>query len=95
MMRVFSKLSHMDARSVTAEARMRRRNQLTLPEPVVHAAAIEPGDRFIVEVSPGDPDTVRLHRLRSSYAGALQDVYGDATEYVDKERASWHAGDET
>lgn len=71
---------------------MRMRNQLTLPEPVVHAAAIEPGDRFIVEVSPGDPDTVRLHRIRSSYA---EDVYGDNTEYVEQERDSWHAGDES
>ncbi len=68
---------------------MRARNQLTLPEPVVEAAGIHEGDRFVVEVAPGDPDTVRLHRIRASYAGALRDVYGDATEYLEAERASW------
>ena len=82
-------LSHMTIVGVTAEARLRARNQLTLPEPVVQAAGIIEGDRFVVEVSPGDPDTVHLHRIRPSYAGALRDVYGDATEYVDAERSSW------
>jgi len=75
--------------SVTAEAKMRARNQLTLPEPVVQAAGILEGDRFVVEVAPGDPDTVHLHRIRASYAGALRDVYGDTTEYLDAERQSW------
>jgi len=56
---------------------------------VVQAAGIHEGDRFIVEVVPGDPDSVRLHRIRESYAGALRDVYGDATEYLDAERQSW------
>ena len=75
--------------SVTAEARLRARNQLTLPEAVVQAAGIHEGDRFIVEVVPGDPDSVRLQRIRPSYAGALRDVYGDAVEYLDAERQSW------
>ena len=75
--------------SVTAEARMRARNQMTLPGPVVQAAGILEGDRFVVEVTPGDPDTVRLRRIRPSYAGALRDVYEDATEYLDTERQSW------
>lgn len=81
-------------RNVTAQARMRARNQLTLPEQVVDAAEIREGDRFLVEVAPGDPDTVRLHRIRSSYAGSLRDVYGDGTAYVEGERASWEAVDE-
>jgi bifunctional DNA-binding transcriptional regulator/antitoxin component of YhaV-PrlF toxin-antitoxin module len=79
----------MAAMSVTAEARMRARNQMTLPEPVVQAAGILEGDRFVVEVTPGDPDTLRLHRIRPSYAGALPDVYDDAAEYLDAERKSW------
>ena len=79
----------MDTASVTAEARLRARNQLTLPETVVRAAGIIEGDRFVVEVLPGDPDTVRLHRIRPSYAGALRDVYGDPAEAVEVERQSW------
>jgi bifunctional DNA-binding transcriptional regulator/antitoxin component of YhaV-PrlF toxin-antitoxin module len=68
---------------------MRARNQMTLPEPVVQAAGIVEGDRFVVEVTPGDPDTLRLHRIRPSYAGALSDVFGDATEYLEAERRAW------
>jgi len=80
--------------SVTAEARVRARNQLTLPEPVVHAAGIEEGDRFVVEVAAGDPDTVRLHRIRATYAGALRDVFGDPTAFLEGERGSWERRDE-
>lgn len=68
---------------------MRARNQLTLPESVVAAAGILEGDRFVVEIASGDPDTVRLHRIRPSYAGALRDVYGSPSAYLDAERASW------
>jgi hypothetical protein len=62
---------------------------MTLPDPVVQAAGILEGDRFVVEVAPNDPDTVHLHRIRPSYAGALADVFGDATEYLEAERATW------
>jgi bifunctional DNA-binding transcriptional regulator/antitoxin component of YhaV-PrlF toxin-antitoxin module len=73
----------------SSEARLRSRNQLTLPEAVVSAAGIVEGDRFIVEVEAGDPDTVRLHRIRPSYAGALRGLYDDPTDYLDAERRSW------
>jgi bifunctional DNA-binding transcriptional regulator/antitoxin component of YhaV-PrlF toxin-antitoxin module len=82
-------ISYMREQSVTGEARLRARNQLTLPEPVVHAAGIVEGDRFVVEVVAGDPDTVRLHRIRPSYAGTLRDTYGDPTAFLDAERQSW------
>lgn len=77
-------LSHM-----VLEARLRARNQLTLPDPLVQAAGLAEGDRFTVEVDPAEPDVVRLRRLRSSYAGALADVYGDAAEALAEERQSW------
>ncbi len=72
-----------------AEARLRGRNQLTLPEPVVEAGGLAEGDRFVVEIDPADPDTVRLHRIRASYAGALRDVYGDAATALVEERQGW------
>jgi len=75
--------------NVIAEARLRARNQLTLPDPVIKAAGIEEGDRFIVEVVPGEPGTLRLHRIRPSYAGALRDVYGDVDAHLDAERQTW------
>ena len=79
--------------SVNAEARLRARNQLTLPEPVVRAAGIAEGDRFVVEVAPDDPDTLRLHRIRRSYARALRDVFVTTSGYLDEERRSWEHRD--
>ena len=76
-------------RPISAEARLRRKGQLTLPDPVVQAANLGIGDRFLVEVAPNDPDTIHLHRIRPSYAGALGGVYGGVDEYVTGERATW------
>jgi hypothetical protein len=74
---------------VTAEARLRRKSQLTLPDPIVQAASVGEGDRFIVEVAPDQPDMITLRRVRQSYAGALTGVYGDVDEYLNEERATW------
>jgi len=74
---------------VSAEARLRARNQITLPEAVAEAAGLEAGDVFMVELRPDEPDTVRLHRIRKSYAGALTGVYGDTRAYLDELRNSW------
>ena len=72
-------------------ARLRRRNQLTLPEPVVRALDAKQGERFLVSVE--GPDSVRLVRIRTSYAGALTGMWGDSQEAVDEwlrsERATW------
>ena len=62
-------------------AQLRPRNQLTLPEPVVAALGATPGERFLVSVE--GPDSVRLVRIRRSYAGAFQGMWGDSQEAVD------------
>jgi hypothetical protein len=80
---------------VTAEARLRAKSQLTLPEPIVDAAGVVEGDRFLVEIAPDEPDTIRLHRIRASYAGALGDVYDGTTDYLAGERATWRRDDDT
>jgi len=74
---------------ITAPARLRQRNQLTLPDAIVTAGDLEEGTTFIVELEPSDPDVVRLRRVRTSYAGALRGLYGPADEYVEGERAGW------
>jgi bifunctional DNA-binding transcriptional regulator/antitoxin component of YhaV-PrlF toxin-antitoxin module len=76
---------------VTAQARIRAKSQLTLPDPIVRAAGVAEGDRYIVEVSPEEPDTIRFHRIRSTYAGALADLFADGVEYLEHERNSWTA----
>lgn len=75
--------------TVTAPARLRSRNQLTLPEAIVNAGNIEAGTTFIVEIEPSDPDVIRLRRVRSSYAGSLRGLYGPVDEYLEGERAGW------
>lgn len=79
----------MNRASVIAEAKLRGRNQLTLPDPVVQAGGLVEGERFVVEIDPADPDTVRLHRIRASYAGVLRDVYGDPVAALAEERRGW------
>ena len=74
---------------ITAPARLRQRNQLTLPDAIVTAGNLEEGTTFIVELEPSDPDVVRLRRVRTSYAGALRGLHGPADEYVEGERAGW------
>jgi hypothetical protein len=72
-----------------AEARLRGRNQLTLPDPVVQAGHLAEGERFVVEIDPAEPGTVHLHRIRSSYAGAFSEVYGDAGAALAEAREGW------
>ena len=70
-------------------ARLRARNQLTLPDRIVQAAGLDEGATFVVELDPADPDIVRLRRVRSSYAGALNGLYEPTAEYLAGERAGW------
>jgi hypothetical protein len=74
---------------VVATARLRSRNQLTLPDPIVQAAGLDEGVTFVVEIDPADPDVVRLRRVRASYAGALKGLYEPAGEYLEGERSAW------
>lgn len=74
-------------------ARLRPRNQLTLPAAVASRLDVKPGDRFIVLVD--GPDSVRLVRIRESYAGALAGLWGTTSAEMDEwlrtERASWRS----
>jgi bifunctional DNA-binding transcriptional regulator/antitoxin component of YhaV-PrlF toxin-antitoxin module len=73
-------------KTVSAQAHLRARNQLTIPDAIMQAAGIEPGETFVVEVEPEDHDTLRLRRVRTSYAGALRGLWGDADAYLEAER---------
>lgn len=76
--------------TVSAEARLRARNQLTIPDAIARAAGIEPGETFVVVLTRDDRDTLVLHRVRESYAGALRGLWGpDPTAWLEAERGSW------
>jgi hypothetical protein len=74
---------------VVATARLRPRNQLTLPDPIVQAAGLAEGATFVVELDPADPDILRLRRVRPSYSGALKGLYEPTADYLEGERATW------
>lgn len=77
------------ATTISARARVRARNQITIPEQIVEAAEIAEGETLIVELDPSRPDVLRVRRVRESYAGALSGVYGDAGAYLEEERRDW------
>ena len=74
---------------IVATARLRARNQLTLPDPIVQAGGLEDGATFVVGLEPDDPDVVRLRRVRTTYAGALKSLFEPTDEYLAGERAGW------
>jgi hypothetical protein len=68
-------------------ARLRRKNQLTLPEAVVAEVGAEVGDRFRVSADDG---VIRLERIRKSYYGALRGLWPDDwMEDLRRDRDSW------
>ena len=77
-------------------ARLRARNQLTLPERVVSRLDVKPGDRFLIVVD--GPDSVRMVRIRDSYAGALSGLWGSTQtqgdDWLRNERESWQDREE-
>ena len=77
-------------KTVSAEAHLRARNQITIPDSIVRAAGIESGETFVVELEPEDGDTLRLRRVRTSYAGVLRGLWGaDAGVFLESERNAW------
>ena len=72
-------------------ARLRARNQITIPERVVSRLHAKPGDRFVLLVE--GRDSVRLVRVRESYARALPGLWGptqrDGDEWLREERGTW------
>ena len=77
---------------VAEEADLRGKNQVTIPRRVARLLGLQPGDRLIFEVGEGEPDVLRIRRLRNDYAGALAGVYGtpeEARTYLREEREAW------
>jgi bifunctional DNA-binding transcriptional regulator/antitoxin component of YhaV-PrlF toxin-antitoxin module len=78
--------------ALRAEARLRRKNQLTLPEPIAEALDVEPGDVLVFETDPAEPGTARVRVVPRGLAGALTGTYGTTDElkrWLGEERAAW------
>lgn len=77
-----------DVRPATT-ARLRRKNQLTVPESAVAGAGAQEGDTFLVTVEDG---VIHLQRVLPSYSGALAGVYPDDwAEQLRKDRDAWRS----
>ena len=75
-----------------AEARLRRKNQLTLPEPIAAALEVGPDDLLVFETDPSEPGTARVRAVPRGFAGALTGVYGTTDElkrWLREEREAW------
>ena len=74
------------------EVELRRKNQLTWPEPLARAMGVSEGARLkiVYEEATGE---ARVRPIREGYAGALRGTYGASEEeiraYLMAERRSW------
>ena len=79
-------------RPIEADARLRAKNQLTLPEPIADALGAEPNDVLVFEIDPTRPDVALVHLVRAGFAGAMTGVYGttdDVKAFIREEHAAW------
>jgi len=79
-------------RPIEAEARLRRKNQLTVPEAIVRALDAAPDDILVFEANPAEPGVAHVHLVPRDFAGSLTGIFGTSEEvlaYVRGERAAW------
>lgn len=82
----------MTTRTVEAEARLRPKNQLTLPEGIADHLEAEPNDLILFETDPALPGTAIIRRLPRSFAGSMTGVYGttrDVKAFIREEHEAW------
>jgi len=66
------------------------KGQVTIPAALVRELDLQPGTQLlVVPVRDGVMLVRRPDSAADALAGSVRDVYGDAQEYVDAERASW------
>lgn len=79
-------------RPVEAEARLRPKNQITVPEPIVRAIGAGIEDVFVFETDPGEPGLVHVRVMPHDFAGSLTGMFGtteDNVAFVAREREAW------
>jgi bifunctional DNA-binding transcriptional regulator/antitoxin component of YhaV-PrlF toxin-antitoxin module len=78
--------------AIEAEARLRAKNQITVPEAIVSALEAQPNDTLIFEADVADPGVIRVRLLPRSFAGALTGTFGtseDVKAFLDDEHEAW------
>lgn len=64
---------------IVARARLRNKNQLTLPDAVARAIGAQPGDRFRVWI---EDDTIQFQKIGASAYGKFPGLWGSTSEEV-------------
>ena len=71
----------------TAKVRVRRKNQVTVPDALLSEIGASAGDTFLVSVEDG---AIRMERVLPSYAGTLAGVYPpNWAEQLREDRNRW------
>ncbi|HEX9496459.1 MAG TPA: hypothetical protein VGA38_11940 [Candidatus Limnocylindria bacterium] len=82
---------------IQVQATLRDRNQLTIPDRIAAQIEAKPGDRLLLTIDTAEPGIVQVKRLKDSYAGIADGVYGQTAEehaaYIATERDSWDHSD--
>jgi len=79
-------------RPIEADARLRSKNQLTLPEPIAQALDAKPDDILVFEMDPARSDVALVHVVHAGFAGAMTGTYGttaDVKAFIREEHAGW------
>ena len=77
---------------IEADARLRAKNQITVPDAIVRALGAAPDDVLAFEVDPAEPGVAHIRLMPRDFAGSLTGVFGtseEVLEYIRAERASW------
>ncbi len=80
------------ARPIEAEARIRAKNQVTLPDRIAEAMDAHQDDVLVFETDPSQPGVAVVHLVRRGFAGALTGTYGtseDVRAFMREERVAW------
>jgi hypothetical protein len=78
--------------AITAEARLRAKNQMTIPAMIVDLLAAQQGDLLVFEANEQEPGTAIVRAVPRSFAGALTGTYGttdDVKAFLREEHAAW------
>ena len=80
------------SRPIEAESRLRQKNQVTVPEPIVRVLDAAPDDMLLWEADPAQRGVARVQVIPRDFAGSMTGTFGTTDEvlkFVREERAAW------
>jgi len=78
--------------TIEAEARLRAKNQLTVPEAIVEVLDARQNDLLVFEANAHEPGTAVVRVVPRTFAGTLTGTFGttdDVKAFLREEHADW------